>query len=274
MSQHVGVKWWPLWWSMEGQDPKCNVPGVTAYGTVTDPTILPFHIRMSSINRTRNQQVVKTHWLLLSQLCKHQQVITTCWCFFLVLPRLQQPQPAPMSHNDLLVLFFRFSLDYGSHNKHQQVVATCWCFFHFFLDHAGHNQHQQVIKTRWCLFLLLPQLRQPQPAPTSRYDLLVLFFASTLTTQATTSTSKSLRPAGAIFRFFLNHIGHNQHQWVIMTHWCYFSLLPRPCRPQQAPASPYDSLVLFFPSLTTTQATTPSFWLDVAPPPLHTQWQW
>ena len=38
----------------QGQDPKCDIPGVTAYGTVTDPAISLFHIRMSSINRTRN----------------------------------------------------------------------------------------------------------------------------------------------------------------------------------------------------------------------------
>ena len=37
----------------QGQDPKCDIPGVTAYGTVTDPAISPFHIRTSSINRTR-----------------------------------------------------------------------------------------------------------------------------------------------------------------------------------------------------------------------------
>ena len=39
----------------QGQDPKCNVPGVTAYGTVKDPAISPFHIRTSSINRTRKK---------------------------------------------------------------------------------------------------------------------------------------------------------------------------------------------------------------------------
>ena len=38
----------------QGQDPKCDIPGVTAYGTVTDPAISPFHIRTSSINRTCN----------------------------------------------------------------------------------------------------------------------------------------------------------------------------------------------------------------------------
>ena len=38
----------------QGQDPKCDIPGVTAYGTVMDPTISPFHIRTSSINRTCN----------------------------------------------------------------------------------------------------------------------------------------------------------------------------------------------------------------------------
>ena len=54
MSQRVEVRWWPLWWLMEGQDPKCHVPGVTTYGTVTDPAISPFHIRTSSVNRTHN----------------------------------------------------------------------------------------------------------------------------------------------------------------------------------------------------------------------------
>ena len=38
----------------QGQDPKCDIPGVTAYGTVTDPAISPFCIRTSSIDRTRN----------------------------------------------------------------------------------------------------------------------------------------------------------------------------------------------------------------------------
>ena len=37
----------------QGQDPKCKVLGVTTYGTMTDPTISPFCIRTSSINRTR-----------------------------------------------------------------------------------------------------------------------------------------------------------------------------------------------------------------------------
>ena len=90
VSQRIEVWWWLLWWSMDvsgwpfivvividseiqllnsnnelvrnnyrmplaqGQDPKCNVPGVTAYSTVTDPAISPFRIRTSSINRTCN----------------------------------------------------------------------------------------------------------------------------------------------------------------------------------------------------------------------------
>ena len=165
----------------------------------------------------------------------------TCWCFFSVLPRPWQPQPAPTSHNDSLVLFFCFSLDYSSHNKHQQVVATRWCFFHFFLDHAGHNQHQQVIKTHWCFI-----------------------FASPSTTAATISTNELLWLVGAIFCFYLDHAGHNEHQWVLRTCWCYFLLLPQPCRPQPAPMSRYDLLVLFFASTLTMQATmstSESLWL-------------
>ena len=58
-------------------------------------------------------------------------------------------------------------------------------------------------------------------APTSHYDLLVLFFGSPLTMVATTSTNKSLWLVGALL-----------------------SLLPRLWQPQQAPMSHYDSLVL------------------------------
>ena len=35
------------------QDPRCNVTAFTGAGTVTDPTISPFHIRTTSINGTR-----------------------------------------------------------------------------------------------------------------------------------------------------------------------------------------------------------------------------
>ena len=50
----------------------------------------------------------------------------------------------------------------------------------------------------------------------SRYDSLVLFFTSTSTTQATTSTSESLWLAGAIFPFFDNHTGHH----TLISTWC------------------------------------------------------
>ena len=70
--------------------------------------------------------------------------------------------------------------------------------------------------TRWCFFSVLSRPRWPQPAPTSRYDLLVLFFTSTLTTQAATSTSESLWLAGAIFPFFDDHAGHR----TLISTWC------------------------------------------------------
>ena len=72
---NVGIHWQQLnnnavvWLHLrmplaQGQDPKCNIPGVTAYGTVTDPAISPFHIRTSSINRTR-----KIHKLSFPAIC-------------------------------------------------------------------------------------------------------------------------------------------------------------------------------------------------------------
>ena len=39
------------------QDPECNVPAFAGAGTVTDPAISPFHIRTTSINGTRNNDV-------------------------------------------------------------------------------------------------------------------------------------------------------------------------------------------------------------------------
>ena len=49
-----------------------------------------------------------------------------------------------------------------------------------------------------------------------------------------------------------------------MTHWLLFSPLPRPCQLQQAPTSPYDSLIAFSTSPSTTLTTTStneSLWL-------------
>ena len=58
----------------------------------------------------------------------------------------------------------------------------------------------------------------------------------------TTSTSESLRLAGAFSRFSLNHAGHNKHQRVLRTHW---HLLPRQRQPQWAPTSHNNLLVPF-----------------------------
>ena len=56
---------------------------------------------------------------------------------------------------------------------------------------------------------------------------------------------------------------HHHHQWVIMTRWCVFLVLPTPCWPPKQPTSCYDSLVCFScspcPSLTTT-TTNESWW--------------
>ena len=44
---------WSKWKQQrESRTPKCNVPGFAGTGTMTDPAILPFHIRMTSINGT------------------------------------------------------------------------------------------------------------------------------------------------------------------------------------------------------------------------------
>ena len=74
--------------------------------------------------------------------------------------------------------------------------------------------------------------------------------------QATPSTNKSLRLVGCFFHLSLDHTGYNEHQRVFMTRWYLFPPLLRPCRSQPAPTSHYDSLVPFFTSPLTTQATT------------------
>ena len=102
---------------------------------------------------------------------------------------------------------------------------------------------------------------QPQQAPTSHKDSLV---ASPSTTQATPSTNESLRLVGCFFHLSLDHAGYSEHQWVFMTRWYLFSPLLQPCRSQLAPTSHNDSLVPFFTSPLTTQATTStneSLWL-------------
>ena len=106
--------------------------------------------------------------------------------------------------------------------------------------------------TRWLLFSLLHQPRWPHTAPTSHNDSLVLFPTSPLTTPVTTSTSESLRLAGAFSHFSLDHAGHNKHQQVLRTCW---RLLPQQRQPQWAPTSHNDSLVPFFSSPSTTPAT-------------------
>ena len=84
-----------------------------------------------------------------------------------------------------------------------------WVFFHYYYYFLLTNYlHLGYI------MMLLPPFHHPP-----------------LTTQATTSTNESLWLVGAIFCFYLDHTGHNQHQWVLMTCWCYFSLFQLPCRP-------------------------------------------
>ena len=120
-------------------------------------------------------------------------------------------------------------------------------------------------------------IRKPQPAPTSHYNLLVLFPASPSTTPATTSTNRLLQLVDAFFSllpqprwpppapmshndllvlyfclkcFSLDYSSHNRHQQVVMTCWHYFSksLLPQPCTPPHRhinmclpPPSPFSS---------------------------------
>ena len=112
--------------------------------------------------------------------------------------------------------------------------------------HTGHNQHQRVVMTRWWP---LPQPCRLHQAPTSHYDSLVAFLTSPLTMSATTSTTESLWLVGCFFHFSIDHTGYNKHQRVLVTRWCLFSPLPRPCRIQVAPMSHYGSLVgvLFIP---------------------------
>ena len=203
-----------------------------------------------------------TRWWLLSQLCKHQRVITTRW-YFLFHFSSTTGTPATTSTNESLWLIGGFSLDTAGHNKHQRVIKTRWWLL------SQPHKHQRVIMTCWCAFfhfltkfsLTMPattstnkslwlvggsQHHQAQQAPTSCYDSLVLFFtscqpfwpqpaptsrqdllvASPLTLPGTASTNKLL------WLFFASH---------------------RPCQPQPAPTSRQDSLVA---SPSTTQTPT------------------
>ena len=138
--------------------------------------------------------------------------------------------------------------------------------------------------TNWLHFSPLPQPHWLQQAPTSPYDSLVHFFTSPSTMQATishydslvaffsfpstmqatTGINKSLWLVGAFFCFSLDHTGYYWHQQVTTTCWCLFSLIPQPHQSQQAPMNLYGSLVLFFASPLTIQATpstNESLWL-------------
>ena len=170
---------------------------------------------------------------------------TPCWW---PLPQPHWPQLAPMSHNDSLVPFFASPSTTQATPSTNKSIWLIGCFSHLSLNHTSHNKHQQVVKTRWWPLPLPCRLHQ---APTSHYDSLV---ASPSTMQATPSTNKSLWLIGCFFHLSHDHAGYNEHQRVFMTRW--FSPFLRPCRSQLAPTSHYDSLVPFFTSPLTTQATT------------------
>ena len=150
----------------------------------------------------------------------------TCWCSSFPLPWQRRPHTAPTSHYDLLVLFLPSPLTMAvthSTNKSLQLVGA---FSFFSLNHSGHTQHQQVVKTRWCLSIPLPQPWQSLTAPMSHCDSLVPFLSSPSTMVATHSTNESLWLIGAFPSLSLNYGSHTQHQWVIMTRWCFFFIFP------------------------------------------------